>query len=274
MGIQARRLPQFLMVGPPRTGTTLLRRLFDLHPQIAAPPGELFFFSNRSGQRAGSNRQRAPLAWYLKAFAEAAEAKPGARLLGEKTPHYFSMPDEQMAFARLLSPELKIIVTLRDPVVRAWSEIKVQRRITEAEIVAALSRGEHPAWFEEVLGAGRYVAHLRRWLSHFAADRVLLIDADALETNVVDEAQRLFRWLGVRELGQRQVTALQQGWNNRTEAFTPSETVADLLRRCYAGEPWKAEDVSRALGLGDAAPAAANEEAPSPPARRSRAAAK
>ena len=139
--------PQFLMVGPPRTGTTLLRRLFDLHPQIAAPSGELFFFSSRTGQRAGSNRQRAPLAWYLSAFRAAAERKPDARLIGEKTPHYFSTSDAQMAFASLLLPGVKIIATLRDPVVRAWSEIKVQRRVTEAEIVASLSEGGRPNWW-------------------------------------------------------------------------------------------------------------------------------
>jgi hypothetical protein len=173
-----------------------------------------------------------------------------------------------MAFASLLMPGLKIIVTLRDPVVRAWSEIKVQRRVTEAEIVAALSQGAHPAWFDEILDAGRYVAHLKRWLKHLGPDRILLVDADALETNVVEEARRIFRFLGVRDLSQRQVTALQKGWNNRTEAFAPTDAISELLRRRYAGEPWRAEDVGRALGLGAAS--AANEAGPASerPARR------
>lgn len=267
LGVPDRVRPQFLMVGPPRTGTTLLRRLFDLHPQIGAPPGELFFFSNRSGQRAGSNRQRAPLAWYLDAFKAAAEAKPEARVLGEKTPHYFSMPDEQMAFASLLMPRLKVIVTLRDPVVRAWSEIKVQRRVTEAEIIAALSREQRPGWFDEILDAGRYASHLKRWLRHVGPDQILLVDADALETNVVSQAQRIFRFLGVRELGQRQITALQTSWNNRTESFAPSPATADLLHRAYAGEPWRAEDVGRALGLGEAT-ADLPEPRPERPARK------
>ena len=243
--------PQFLMVGPPRTGTTLLRRLFDLHPQIATPSGELFFFSSRTGQRAGSNRQRAPLSWYLGAFKAAAERKPDARVIGEKTPHYFSTTDAQMAFAALLLPQVKIIATLRDPVVRAWSEIKVQRRATEAEIVAALSQGRHPNWLGEIIDAGRYVAHLKRWLRHVTPDRLLLVDSEALETNVVEEAGRIFRWLGVRELPRRQVSGLQQGWNNRTEGFAASEAVRELLRRAYEGEPWTAEDVGRAVGLGD-----------------------
>lgn len=264
-GVEDRHRPRFLMVGPPRTGTTLLRRLFDLHPQIAAPSGELFFFSNRSGQRAGSNRQRAPLRWYLEAFKAAAEAKPEARLFGEKTPHYFSMPDEQMAFASLLMPDVKIIATLRDPVVRAWSEIKVQRRTTEAEIVAALSKEARPGWFDEIIDAGRYVAHLKRWLNHVSPDRILLIDADALETNVVEEAQRLFRFLGVRELSQRQVTALQRGWDNRTESFAASPAIAELLRRSYADEPWRARDVRQALGLGEGT---AKAPAPARPSRR------
>jgi tetratricopeptide (TPR) repeat protein len=247
-GVGAEVRPRFLMVGPPRTGTTLLRRLFDLHPKIAAPSGELFFFSNRTGQRAGSNRQRAPLSWYLGAFKAAAERKPDARLIGEKTPHYFSTSDAQMAFASLLLPDVKIIATLRDPVVRAWSEIKVQRRATEAEIVAALSEGAWPNWLAEIVDAGRYGAHLKRWLKHIRPDQLLLVDCDALETNVVEEAGRIFRWLGVRELGRRQVEGLQQGWNNRTENFAPSAEVEALLRGAYGDEPWRAAEVGPELG--------------------------
>ena len=251
VGVAAAFRPRFLMVGPPRTGTTLLRRLFDLHPQIATPSGELFFFSSRTGERAGSNRQRAPLSWYLDAFKGAAERKPEAKVIGEKTPHYFSTSNEQMALASLLLPGVKIIATLRDPVVRAWSEIKVQRRATEAEIVAALSEGGRPNWLAEILDAGSYVAHLKRWLKHIEPAQLLLVDSDALESNVVEEAGRIFRWLGVRELSQKQVVGLQQGWNNRTESFSPSAQVEALLRRSYEGQPWTAADVGRALGLGD-----------------------
>jgi hypothetical protein len=267
-GVGAQFRPRFLMVGPPRTGTTLLRRLFELHPQIAAPSGELFFFSSRTGERAGSNRQRAPLSWYLEAFKAAAEKKPDARIIGEKTPHYFSTSDEQMAFLSLLLPDVKIIATLRDPVVRAWSEIKVQRRVTEAEIVASLSDGGRPNWLAEILDAGRYAAHLKRWLTHVRPEQILLIDSDALESQVVEEAGRIFRWLGVRELGRRQVSELQQSWDNRTESFAPSAQVEALLRRSYEGEAWTAQDVGRAAGLGDPSDAPAAK-----PARR-RAAAK
>ena len=250
-GVGAEFRPRFLMVGPPRTGTTLLRRLFDLHPQIETPSGELFFFSSRTGERAGSNRQRAPLAWYLEAFRDAAEKKPDAKVIGEKTPHYFSTSDDQMAFASLLLPGVKVIATLRDPVVRAWSEIKVQRRVTEAEIVAALSEGGRPNWLAEILDAGRYVSHLKRWLKHVEPGQLLLIDSDALETNVVEEAGRIFRWLGVKELSGKQITGLQQGWNNRTESFTASAQVEALLRRSYEGQPWMAAEVGRALGLAE-----------------------
>jgi tetratricopeptide (TPR) repeat protein len=261
IGVGAVFRPRFLMVGPPRTGTTLLRRLFDLHPEIAAPPGELFFFSSRTGERAGSNRQRAPLAWYLDAFRAAAERKPDARLIGEKTPHYFSTSDDQMAFASLLLPDVKIIATLRDPVVRAWSEIKVRRRITEAEIVAALGDGGRPNWLAEVLDAGRYGVHLRRWLKHVKPEQLLLVDCDALETDVSGEAGRIFRWLGLRELSHRQVEELQQGWDNRTESFAPSAQVEALLRKSYENEAWSAAEVGRSLGLS---------QAPEPAAKPSR----
>ncbi len=80
------------------------------------------------------------------------------------------------------------------------------------------------------------------------------MDSDALETNVVDEAARIFRWLGVRELGRRQVSELQQGWNNRTESFSPSAQVEALLRKSYEGEAWTAAEVGRSVGLDQAPP--------------------
>jgi hypothetical protein len=173
-----------------------------------------------------------------------------------------------MAFASALLPQVKIIATLRDPVVRAWSEIKVQRRVTEAEIVAALGEDRRPSWLAEILDAGRYVGHLKRWLRHVAPGQLLLVDSDALETQVVEEAGRIFRWLGVRELSRRQIESLQQGWNNRTESFSPSAAVEALLRRSYEGEPWTAAEVGRAIGLGDAGPQAGKARARTASARR------
>ncbi len=189
-------------------------------------------------------------------------------MIGEKTPHYFSTSDDQMAFASTLLPQVKIIATLRDPVVRAWSEIKVQRRVTEAEIVAALGEDRRPSWLAEIIDAGRYVGHLKRWLQHVGPDQLLLVDADALETHVVEEAGRIFRWLGVRELSRRQVESLQQGWNNRTESFSPSAAVEALLRRSYEGEAWTAAEVGRAIGLKDAGPQAGKARARTASRRR------
>ena len=247
MGVEERSLPQFMIVGPPRTGTTLLRRLLDLHPAIGLPSGEPSFFSSRSGERSGSNRRRAPLAWYLGVFQTLAARKSDATVLGEKSPHYFSMADTEMAFARLLFPKLRIVATLRDPVERAWSEIKVQGRMDEAAIIAALNHGRYPNWFAEVLDAGRYQDHLKRWTRHFPLGQIHLIDADELETDVARQADRLFRWLGLGASPREEILALQRGWNNRTPAFAQSGDIVALLRAAYADQPWRAADLTRIL---------------------------
>ncbi len=246
-GVEERCQPGFLVVGPPRTGTTLLRRVLDLHPDIAMPSGEPSFFSSRSGERSGSNRRRAPLSWYLAIFRTLAERKPEAVILGEKSPHYFSTDDTTMAFARLLFPNLKIVVTLRDPVERAWSEIKVQGRMDEAAVIAALNRGRYPNWFGELLDAGHYLNHLERWSRHFPREQMLLIDAEVLETEVAPQAKRLFEWLGRSPAPRQDVLDLQRTWNNRTPAFARDDKTVELLRTVYAGEVWAAADLARIL---------------------------
>ena len=70
---------------------------------------------------------------------------------------------------------------------------------------------------------------------------------------MVEEAGRIFRWLGVKDLPRKQVTALQQGWNNRTESFSTSARVEALLRQSYESEPWTAAEVGRAIDLGEGA---------------------
>ena len=246
-GVDERFLPQFMLVGPPRTGTTLLRRMLDQHPGVGLPSGEPSFFSSRSGERSGSNRRRAPLSWYLGVFQALADRKPDARVLGEKSPHYFSMADTEMAFASLLFPKLKVVATLRDPVERAWSEIKVQGRMDEAAIVATLNRGRYPNWFAEVLDAGRYLDHLKRWRRFFPSDQIMLIDADTLETEVAAQADRLFRWLGLEPSTREETQTLQRSWNNRTPAFAQSGDIVALLQDAYAGQPWRAAEIGHAL---------------------------
>ncbi len=132
-----RVLPDFVGVGAQRSGTTSLYRNLIQHPQIASCiRKEVHYFDNHA--------ERGPY-WYRGHFPTAAELRREARkaggpvLTGEATPMYLFDPICRERLAELV-PEAKLLVLLRDPVARAYSQHQV--RLT--------NRGE-TASFETVL---------------------------------------------------------------------------------------------------------------------------
>lgn len=137
-GLDLRRFPDFLILGPQRTGTTWLHSHLRRHPEIMlAEPKELHFFNYLRApetRRFGSN----DLGWYLQCFREplwrvlyrnglslclhAELYRPKVR--GEATASYAALDRELIAEAVALNPQLKAILMVRDPIDRAWSHAK------------------------------------------------------------------------------------------------------------------------------------------------------
>lgn len=141
-----RRLPDFLIIGAQKCGTTWLRELLREHPDLFLPPNEVQFFNQEKNYARG-------VGWYADHFADAA---PG-QLVGEKTPNYLYLPDRldiPDGVRRLydLLPRAKLIAILRDPVERAISALN-----------HVVYRGEvSPLHSADALLVGRK-RHLARW---------------------------------------------------------------------------------------------------------------
>ena len=151
------RLPDFLIAGAPRSGSTTLFRLIDDHPSIfMARPKEICFFN-------GGNVD--DVQWYSEHFAGAGEGQ----MAGEATPWYMHDPVAVRAMETVV-PDAMIIVILRDPVDRTYSHYWMER-----------IRGRANASFEEfldstdVLDIGRYVDHLMNLSRHFRREQILVL---------------------------------------------------------------------------------------------------
>ena len=97
--------PDFLIIGAAKSGTTSLAAALAKHPDLYILPYEVHYFSKRlsRGDR-----------WYLSLFDQ-----PG-KLQGEKSPTYLYYLDCHREIYRLL-PHAALVVLLRDPVERAFS---------------------------------------------------------------------------------------------------------------------------------------------------------
>jgi hypothetical protein len=176
------RLPDFIAVGPQRTGTTWLHEV--MRPQVGLPRGikETDFFLKNYSMGTG---------WYLEYF----RGYPSTMLLGEVDPNYFG---EDVARDRIKNdiPRAKIIVTLRDPVERAYSSYRVMRR-------DAWTR----AGFEETVASNRiiressrYAHHLANWQKSFGTDRVLVCLYDDLEQSPQRFLDHICDFIGTKRI--------------------------------------------------------------------------
>jgi hypothetical protein len=173
----------FLGVGPQRAGTSWLHANLEHHPELLLPrpPIKETFFFDRYHDRGG--------AWYLKHFDVA--KRPDA-LLGEFGPSYFDDPAvvERVQDA---SPRCRIVVSVRDPVERAFSSF-----------VHHLSRGRVANDFDaatralpRILEAGHYAAHVPRWQRAFGAERVHFVVLDDVRSDPRRVLVELCRFLAV-----------------------------------------------------------------------------
>ncbi|MBI3799922.1 MAG: sulfotransferase domain-containing protein [Deltaproteobacteria bacterium] len=112
MQLDIMTLPNFLGIGVMRAGTTWLYAQLRTHKQVyISPQKELNFFTDFYDRGIG---------WYSGHFPSAQEAVQ-YKAIGEITPTYIADPDAP-ARIRAHMPESRLIVMLRNPVDRAYSE--------------------------------------------------------------------------------------------------------------------------------------------------------
>ena len=154
----ALRLPSFIHVGPPRTGTTWLHEVLTGHIGLPSEKETRFFDA----------RYDRGVEWYCNLFVDYPADVPA----GEMGPTYFSnaVARERIKFH---IPECKIIITFREPAARLYSLYRLlrsERRPTDDTFDGYWS-------FQINCGADlcSYATQLKRWQATFGKSRVLVL---------------------------------------------------------------------------------------------------
>jgi hypothetical protein len=171
----------FVGVGPQRTASTWLDEMLRRHPSIALPSGvkETKFFDQH---------YRKGFAWYARHFEDAA----ASQIRGEVCPSYF---DDDAARDRLKSafPQLRVIVTLRNPVERAFSVYRLE--LTKGRATGGFRQAV--AKIPRIITSGHYAEHGPRWESTFGPERVLYLLQEDIRAKPDEVLDRVYDFLGV-----------------------------------------------------------------------------
>jgi len=179
-------LPNLLIVGAAKAGTTSLHAYLDQHPAIAmSPKKELQLFSRDDWEER--------LDWYRTHFLVRAPVR------GESSPSYSMDPilPHVPERARRVVPGARVLYVVRDPIERIVAHY--------IEFVALLRERRS---FEEAMAdfdkpsnvyvmTSRYAHQLERWLESFDHSRILVVDQRELLADRRETMRKVFRFLDV-----------------------------------------------------------------------------
>jgi hypothetical protein len=186
-------LPDFIIVGTCKSGSTSLHQNLRKHPDIYTPSNEVHYFYSRE-----SGHYKNGLEWYKQHFEDAQDAQT----IGEKTPMYAHVPEVPPRMNELL-PGSQLVWIFRDPVQRAHSHYwfaASRGRETHSfqQAIEKRLEGEREQGVERAyLRAGLYARHVERYLEWFGADSMFFCTLRGLKKTPSELFGRLFSFLGV-----------------------------------------------------------------------------
>ena len=178
-------LPNLIVIGGLKCGTTSLHHYLNLHPEVSmSRPKELNFFVAELNWELGVD-------WYRSHFAR------GATVRGETSPHYTNLPRVTGVAERMretLGPEARVVYMVRHPIERLLSHyLHNVGGGYEARPLADAVADPESAYVQR----GLYAMQLAPYLEAFGADRVLVVGREELAREREATMRGVFEFAGV-----------------------------------------------------------------------------
>lgn len=239
---RGRLFPDFVIIGAAKAGTTSLNGWLSEHPFVEpATHKEVHYFDYNHYRGDDWYRAHFPLERDRASFA-AAHGRPF--LTGEASPSYISHDWAPQRLAKTL-PDAKLLVALRDPVKRAYSQFQMSRREGEEELESFADAVEiedrrldperarvqaDPRYNSWPIGCwsylmrSRYAEQLERWLALFPREQFHFVTLEQLSADPQGALDRVHEFLGLPPRRHEQLQPLH------TAAYDslPAETRAGL----------------------------------------------
>lgn len=228
-------LPNFLVIGAQKAGTTSLCRLLNQHPDVYVSRNkEPMFFSHDSNYARG-------MAWYEDFFSRAGKAAA----VGEGSTSYAALCLHPLCPQRVAQhlPDARLVYMTRHPVERAvsaWIHYMHEDRPMPRDVDRAIRE------VEQLLGLSRYMVHVEAYEHHYPSDRMHVLFFEDFCRDPVGEIQRCLRFLGVDDSFRPEDPARR--WNSseskrRSTEWLRALKASPLVRRVARAVPGFGRDL-------------------------------
>lgn len=205
------------IIGAQRCGTSLLYKVLDRHPEIKmakpARPEPKYFLENFSTKDPITLRKK-----YVNKYFK--KLHPRTKFCGEKSTSYF---ESETACQRIRScfPDCKILVILRDPVMRALSNYNFScaNGYEERDFEEAIKGDKVPTQSKNLghtsvnpyayMKRGKYIVYLKKIANIFPRDQIKLLILEQF-INEESSTDQLFSWLGLNPINCEMLLAQKQ----------------------------------------------------------------
>ncbi len=258
-------LPNFIIIGIQKGGTTSLYQYLSHHPYISASAcKEIHYFSNHYNKGIDWYRSFFPTVFY-KFFLQIFAGK--SILTGEASPSYLFRPHAAKRIYELL-PHCKLVILLRNPVDRALSQYVQHRKsgkvLESLESVILRAKKEYPEQFQKMqedktykgesclslLKKGIYIEQIKEWQKYFPKEQMLILKSEDLFSEPNQVYQEVLDFLDIPPYELEHYRVFNKGKYEKfnvkispelrkelVEFFQPhNETLYDFLGKDFAWE--------------------------------------
>lgn len=237
-----RVLPDFVIIGAQRSGTTSLYKYLIQHPDvIPALKKEVHYFDYNYHRGLNWYRMHFP----LRARMVIGKKKGAHSVTGEGSPYYLYHPLAHQRLAETL-PEVKLIAVLRNPTDRAYSQYRMNvrknrekfsfREAIEKELERteqglddnSLQPGDDISTHKHYsyLARGRYLEQLLNWEEYYKNGRLLVLNSETMYRDPAATVNRIAEYLSISEWRLPQADVYNQGGRSEMDADFCQELAA------------------------------------------------
>lgn len=196
------KLPNFLIIGVQKAGTTSIYGYLKQHPQVyMSPVKETNFFSTdwekKTENKSDTEKKKRIDSWekYCALFQNVKDEIA----IGEASPNYLANYKTSSEMIVRYVPDVKMIAILRNPVDRAYSDYLMHLRdgINVGKVRSLSEQVKFRANTSSTIKKGFYYSPVKHYFDTFGQEKLKIILYDDLSKNSLGIMQDIYKFIGV-----------------------------------------------------------------------------